>query len=136
MGFNPATKAPWGTRLEVHVTGIRAGTTCQFWVATARGQDVQAGGLAIAAGQQNAWYPASAPVPVSGLRGFEVTSAGKTLVTVPAHRAGAPPPTRRLSLAPAGLAAAALGGAAARPAGAHRRPLTRLLAAPRPGPCR
>lgn len=99
---NPVTRAgatvryatrPWGTQLEVQVTGIPAGTTCQFWVTTARGQDVETGSWAIPAGQRDGWYPASAAVPVSGLRGFEVTSAGKTLVTVPAQpgrRAAAP----------------------------------------------
>ncbi len=46
---NPATGAwaavryttrPWGTELEVQVTGIPAGTRCQLWVTGPRGQDV------------------------------------------------------------------------------------------------
>lgn len=94
-GFNPQTRAgatvrysarAWGTQLEVHVTGIPAGATCQFWVTSATGQHIPTGAWAIAAGQQHAWYPASAPVPVSSLRSFEVTSAGRTLVTVQARR--------------------------------------------------
>jgi hypothetical protein len=80
------TARAWGTQLEVHVTGIPSGITCRFWVTTSHGQDIAAGGWAIAAGQQHTWYPASTPVPVSGLRSFEVTSAGKTLATVLAHR--------------------------------------------------
>jgi hypothetical protein len=73
----------WGTELEVRVTGIPMGTTCQFWVASTRGREVAAGGWTVAHGQQDAWYPASVPFPVSSLRSFEVTAAGKTLVTVP-----------------------------------------------------
>ena len=97
-GFDPKTRAEawvryaaraWGTVLEVHVTGIPAGTTCQFWVTGSRGHSVEAGGWAIAPGQQDTWFSASASVPVAGLRSFEVTSAGKTLVTVRAHPAAA-----------------------------------------------
>jgi hypothetical protein len=106
-GFNPATRAgvtvryaarAWGTQLEVHVTGIPAGTTCQFWVTSSSGHEIPAGAWAIPGGRQSAWYPASAPVPVSALRGFEVTSAGKTLVTARPPRAAAAPRTRRLTL--------------------------------------
>jgi pyruvoyl-dependent arginine decarboxylase (PvlArgDC) len=109
-GFSPKTRAAatvrytaraWGTELGVHVTGIPAGTTCQFWVVTSRGQDVDAGGWVIIAGQQHVWYPASTPVRVTSLRGFEVTSAGKILVTVQAHPASAPPHTPGSQATPA-----------------------------------
>jgi len=91
---NPATGAwaavryttrPWGTELEVQVTGIPAGTRCQLWVTGPRGQDVPAGGWTIAAGRQAPWYPASAPFPAASLRSFEVTAHGTTLVTIPAR---------------------------------------------------
>jgi hypothetical protein len=48
-GANPVTRAwaairytarPWGTELAVRVTGVAAGTRCQFWVTSLRGQDV------------------------------------------------------------------------------------------------
>jgi anti-sigma factor RsiW len=95
-GANPVTGAwaavryttrPWGTQMEVRVTGIAAGTRCQLWVTGPRGQDVAAGGWTIAAGHQTqaAWYPASAPFQAASLRSFEVTAGGKTLVTVPAR---------------------------------------------------
>jgi len=95
-GFSPQTRAgatvrystrAWGTELEVQVTGVPAGTTCQFWVTTTAGQDVPAAAWAITAARQHAWYPASAPVRASGLRSFEVTTAGRILVTVQARRA-------------------------------------------------
>jgi SLT domain-containing protein len=91
---NPVTRAwaairysarPWGTELEVHVTGVAAGTRCQFWVTSLRGQDLAAGGWTIAAGHQAAWYPASAPFQPASLRGFAVTAGGKVLVTVAAR---------------------------------------------------
>jgi anti-sigma factor RsiW len=74
---------PWGTELEVQVTGIRAGTRCRLEVTGARGQDVAAGGWTITAGSQHAWYPASVPFRPGSLRGFAVTSGGKTLVDLP-----------------------------------------------------
>jgi hypothetical protein len=94
-GFDPKTEArawvryaarAWGTELEVHVTGIPTGTTCQVWVTGSHGHEVEAGGWVIAPGQQATWYPASAPVRPASLHGFEVTSAGEILVIVQAHR--------------------------------------------------
>ena len=76
---------PWGTEMEVLVTGVAAGTRCQFWVTGSRGQDVAAGGWIIAAGHQAAWYPASVPFQAGSVRGFEVSAGGKILVTVQAR---------------------------------------------------
>jgi anti-sigma factor RsiW len=73
---------PWGSELEVRVSGVPAGTRCQFWVTGPRGQRVDAGGWIIVAGQQAAWHPASVPFRVSMLRSFQVTGDGKVLVTV------------------------------------------------------
>jgi hypothetical protein len=93
-GANPVTGAwaavrytplPWGTEMEVQVTGVAAGTRCQFWVTGPRGQDVAAGGWRIAAGHQDAWYPASVPFQAASMRGFTVTAGGKILVTVTAR---------------------------------------------------
>jgi hypothetical protein len=84
----------WGTQLEVHVAGIPAGTSCHFWVISATGHDIPAGGWTVAAGHQDAWYPASTWLPVLGLRGFQVTSAGETLVTIQTHRTPARSETR------------------------------------------
>jgi anti-sigma factor RsiW len=75
--------APWGTRLEVAVSGIRAGTSCQLRVTNSRGQEVAAGAWTVTGGRPPAWYPASASFPASSVRGFEIASSGKTLVTVP-----------------------------------------------------
>jgi anti-sigma factor RsiW len=73
---------PWGTELEVRVSGVAAGTRCQFWVTGPRGQRADAGGWIIVAGQQAAWHPASVPFRVSMLRSFQVTGDGQVLVTV------------------------------------------------------
>jgi anti-sigma factor RsiW len=93
-GANPATGVwaairyaaqPWGSELEVRVTGIPTGTRCQLWVTGARGQDIAAGGWTIASASQQGWYPASVPFPAGSLRGFEVTAGGKAQITVPAR---------------------------------------------------
>jgi predicted anti-sigma-YlaC factor YlaD len=72
----------WGLQMSVQVTGIPAGTTCQVEVISATGQVTPAGGWTIARGPAN-WYPASSPVPPSGVRGFAVSSGSRILVTVP-----------------------------------------------------
>jgi Putative zinc-finger len=73
---------PWGTELEVRVSGVAAGTRCQFWVTGPRGQRVDAGGWIVVPGQQAAWHPASVPLRVSMLRSFQVRQDGQVLVTV------------------------------------------------------
>ncbi len=79
------TTVPWGTEVEVQITGIAAGTRCQLLVTGPRGQDVAAGGWTIAAGHQAARYPGSVPFQAASLRGFAVTADGKVLVTVRAR---------------------------------------------------
>jgi anti-sigma factor RsiW len=91
---NPATGAwaavryttqPWGTELRVRVTGIPDGTRCQLVITSKQGPDITAGGWIITAGHHPTWYPASAPVQATSLRGFEITARGKILVTITAR---------------------------------------------------
>jgi Putative zinc-finger len=74
---------PWGLQAQVQVSGISPGTRCELLVLGPGGREV-AGGWTVAAGQTDAWYPASAPLAASGARGFVVVTAGGTsLVNVP-----------------------------------------------------
>lgn len=92
-GTNPVTGAaatvrygpqPWGLELDVQVNGIPAGTRCELQVVGPGGREVAAGGWMVAGGHAWAWYPASSPFPVSGVRGFAITTAaGQALVNVP-----------------------------------------------------
>jgi predicted anti-sigma-YlaC factor YlaD len=79
------TSLPWGTEMEVQVTGVAAGTRCQLLVTGPGGQDVAAGGWTIAAGHPAAWYPASVPFQAASVRGFVISTGGKILLTVPAR---------------------------------------------------
>jgi putative zinc finger protein len=79
---------PWGTKLEVQITGVAAGTRCQLEVTGPGGHDVAAGGWTIAAGHQAAWYPASVPFQADTVRGFIVSTDGKILVTVHTGQTG------------------------------------------------
>jgi anti-sigma factor RsiW len=79
------TAQPWGTELEVRVTGIAAGTRCQLLVTGSRGQVISAGGWNFAATRHPTWYPASVPVQAASLRRFAITADGTTLVTIPAR---------------------------------------------------
>jgi anti-sigma factor RsiW len=82
------TGQPWGTKLQVSITGVAAGTHCQLLVIGADGQEVAAGGFDLAASQLSAWYSASVPLQAASLRSFEIITGGKVLVTIPAHRSG------------------------------------------------
>ncbi len=81
----------WGLRLSVQVTGIRPGTACELEVINRGGQEVAAGSWTIT-GRPGAWYPASAAVPLSGIRGFVLSAGSRTLVRLPARADIAVPP--------------------------------------------
>jgi anti-sigma factor RsiW len=78
---------PWGTQLEVQITGVPAGTRCELRVINAKGQVIAAGGWIVTTGSRYAFHPASLPWPTSSLRSFTVTGGGRALVTVRAGRA-------------------------------------------------
>ena len=75
---------PWhSTTMRVEVSGIPPGTTCQFWVIGPSGR-AYAGSWTVQAwhGQQ-AWYSLSSPISETSVHGFQITTAGKILVTIP-----------------------------------------------------
>jgi hypothetical protein len=73
----------WGLAMDAQVSGIPAGTTCELQVIGAQGRVSAAGGWTVARGHPGAWYPASSPIPVADVRGFVITTGGRTLVNVP-----------------------------------------------------
>jgi hypothetical protein len=94
-GMSPAThvtavvkfaKASDGTQMKVHVSGIEPGTRCQFWVLTGNGAKAPAGAwtVELASYMPSPWYHASSAVSPSSVHGFQITAAGKVLVTIPA----------------------------------------------------
>ena len=88
-GSNPATLAhmlvrykgrSWGTSLDASVTGIPAGTTCQFWVLGSHGRKWAAGSWTVTNPYEWSSYPATSSAPASAVRGFEITSGHHVLV--------------------------------------------------------
>ena len=81
------THAASGTDMRVKVSGIKAGTTCRFWVYTANGRS-SAGTWTVSSGSygQTPWYSASAPVAPNSVHEFRITAAatGQLLVNIPA----------------------------------------------------
>jgi anti-sigma-K factor RskA len=75
-----------GTDMRVRVSGIQPGTMCKFWILTKNGTRAAAGSWTVepASYQTSPWYNSSASVSPSSVRGFQITSAGKVLVTIPA----------------------------------------------------
>ncbi|MGD0702980.1 MAG: zf-HC2 domain-containing protein [Trebonia sp.] len=63
----------WGTQLAVKVSGIPVGTSCNLWVVGPGGSRTLAGGWVTDNREGTVWYPGSAGMPGSGVRGFQVT---------------------------------------------------------------
>ena len=72
----------WGTEISTWVSGVPAGTRCQLWVIDSSGRRTLAGGWQEPAVEHGIWYPGSVAVAAGSIRAFQVTSHGKTLVTV------------------------------------------------------
>jgi hypothetical protein len=76
---------PWSsTAMRVEVSGIKPGTTCQFWVVSNSGREYAGSWTVRPSYGQKIWYSVTAPVTPSSLHSFQITSAGKVLVTIPA----------------------------------------------------
>ena len=76
---------PWGTELEVSVSGVTAGTWCQLLVTGPQGQVISAGGWDYEVGSQPVWYPASVPLPAASVQRFTIVADGKTVVSIRAR---------------------------------------------------
>ena len=72
---------PWGTQLEVHVTGLQPGRVCQFQVTDATGGKSVVGSWTAWTGTY--WYPASTWLGEKELRSFQVTIDGKVVASAP-----------------------------------------------------
>ncbi len=75
-----------GTEMQVEVTGIRAGTHCEFWLTTSGGQHLWVGDWTVTgADQGSAWYTVSSMTPLAGVKSFDISGpGGRMLVTIPA----------------------------------------------------
>jgi anti-sigma factor RsiW len=74
---------PWGTRMEVQVTGLQPGSVCQFQVTDATGGKSVVGSWTAWPGSY--WYPASTWLGEQQLRSFQVTIDGKVVASAPAE---------------------------------------------------
>jgi anti-sigma-K factor RskA len=77
----------WGTAMRVQVSGIKPGTTCDFWVVGKNGQSMYAGTWTVAGDYGpgyggKTWYPASSAIATDSVRGFQLTSGGKVLLNI------------------------------------------------------
>jgi hypothetical protein len=73
---------PWGTQMEVNVTGLQPGSVCQFQVTDATGGRSMVGSWKV--WQGTSWYSASTWLSEKELRSFQVTIDGKVAATAPA----------------------------------------------------
>jgi hypothetical protein len=75
---------PWGTTMTAHVSGIPAGTVCQFVVTDNHGHHFVVGGWRVDYRGSPVWYPASTSLPDASLGSFQVTAGGKVMASVDA----------------------------------------------------
>jgi anti-sigma factor RsiW len=75
---------PWGTTMTAHVSGIPAGTVCEFVVTDTRGHRFVLGGWRVNYRGGPVWYPASTSLPDASLGTFQVTAGGKVVASVTA----------------------------------------------------
>ena len=76
---------PWGTELEVSITGVADNTWCQLLVTGPHGQVIRAGDWKYDTEQQPVWYLASVPIQAASLQRFAIVAHDKTLVTIQAR---------------------------------------------------
>lgn len=73
----------WGTQMNVQVSGLTAGTVCDFEVVDAAGHPEKVGSWRLDYQGGPAWYPASTALPEKDLRSFEIVSGGRVLAEIP-----------------------------------------------------
>jgi anti-sigma factor RsiW len=74
-------QAPWGTAMEVHVTGLKPGSVCQFLVTDRSGTSWPAGGWVLRSWQGSTWFPASTWFSDADLHAFQLSVGGKVVVS-------------------------------------------------------
>jgi anti-sigma factor RsiW len=75
---------PWGTTMAARVSGIPAGTVCQFVITDTHGHRFVVGGWRVNNRGWRVWYPASTSLPDASLGSFQVTAGGKVMASVDA----------------------------------------------------
>ncbi|HEY2576810.1 MAG TPA: zf-HC2 domain-containing protein [Streptosporangiaceae bacterium] len=75
---------PGGTKLEAEVSGIPAGTYCDFWVTGPGGERWPGGSWMVASTWQSLWYQATSSAQFRQVRGFEITSGNIVLAMLKA----------------------------------------------------
>jgi hypothetical protein len=73
---------PWGTTMAARVSGIPAGTVCEFVVTDTHGHHFVVGGWRVNYRGWPVWFPASTALPDAGLGSFQVTAGGKVMASV------------------------------------------------------
>jgi hypothetical protein len=72
----------WGNAFQVVVGHIPMGTTCQLWVVHPDGTRTQVAAWTTSQDEGRAWYGGSMPSTAGSISKFQITSEGRTLLTV------------------------------------------------------
>lgn len=80
------TRTPWGsTAMRIQVSGIPWGTKCQFWVLGTNGKSYAGTWTVLRSYGANGWYTAASRAAPGSVHGFQITTGGKVLLTIPAN---------------------------------------------------
>jgi hypothetical protein len=79
------SEEPWGTAMDIQITGAADGITCQLWVTSAHGGHLPVAGWTVSGRGTTAWYPGSSWVPASQVQGFDVTAGSRQLAAFIPH---------------------------------------------------
>ena len=74
----------WGTEMQVHVTGLKAGSVCEFQVTDTSGASWPVGGWVLTSRNGSAWYPASTWFSDKELRSFDISVNNEVVASAPA----------------------------------------------------
>jgi hypothetical protein len=72
----------WGTEIHIWASGVPSGTRCQLWVTDSTGRRMMAGSWDVPPSSEDTWYLGSAAFTAESISRFQITSHGKTLVTL------------------------------------------------------
>lgn len=73
---------PWGTDMQIHVTGIKPGTLCEFLVTDSTGHHWPVGGWRVGSWEGPDWYPAATWFSETQLQSFQLAVHGKVVASV------------------------------------------------------
>jgi hypothetical protein len=72
----------WGTDMQIHVSGVKPGSVCEFLVTNSSGQSWPVGSWKVDSWNDTTWFPATTWFPENQVQGFELMVNNKVVASV------------------------------------------------------